>query len=247
MSGAHLENAELVSAHLEKATLTAAHLEGTELFDAHLEKAILINTFLDGTRLSGAHLKNARMSGAKFTSNTKMHSVDWDDYVLGEEIEGEKKGQKHYLMRAAEIYRKLKVWYSNDGIYDTAGEFFFREMTAKRKMLKWCPNPIPRAWSKFLSLICGYGEKPLRVFWWTAAVILGLALIYTIIGSVWGWAAFWRALYFSSVSFTDIGYGGWVTTELTNNTMRWLGVFESFIGVFSMALFLVTFTRKMTR
>ena len=249
MSGAHLEYANLVGAHLEKAKLTADHLEGAEFFDAHLEEANLINVFLDRTRLSGAHLQGAYMQGAKFTVYTEMASVNWGNYILGEEKEGEKKGQGHFLKWAEEIYRRLKMWYTNAGVYDIAGEFFFREMETKRKQIKWRPNPRHRAWVEFVSLICGYGERPFRVIGWAASVILALALIYFAIGSVWGWGAFWSSLYFSAVSFTALGYGSWMELpdNLKGDFIRAIGAVESFIGVFSIALFLITFTRKMRR
>jgi len=246
-SGIHLENTELVGAYLEGSRLVAAHLEGAEFFDAHLEEATLVNAFLDRTRLSGAHLQGAHMQGAKFTADTEMASVNWGNYILGEEKAWQRKEGMYWnsLTWAEGIYRSLKQWYANAGMYDVAGQFFFREMTVRRKAMKWWPNPIHRAWSKLLSLICGYGEKPLRVVRWAAFVVVGLALVYFLVGGVWEWCAFWRSLYFSAVSFTALGYGEWV--NFTDDWMRGLGAFESFVGVFSMALFLVTFTRKMTR
>jgi hypothetical protein len=134
----------------------------------------------------------------------------------------------------------LKQWYINAGTYDVAGEFYFREMTAKRKSLRWWPNPLPRVWSKFLSILAGYGEKPFRVITSAAVVVLGLAGIYSV-----SELTVPSSLYYSAVSFVALGYGSWVTTPAA--WVRALGAMEAFIGVFMMALFLVTFTRKMTR
>ena len=78
-----------------------------------------------------------------------------------------------------------------------------------------------------------------------AAVVAVVAFVYFLVGSVWQWGAFWGSLYFSAVSFTALGYGSWV--NITSDAIRGLGAAESFLGVFMMALFLVTFTRKMTR
>jgi hypothetical protein len=233
------------------------------------------------------------LGGAKFSEDTKLEGVDWGNYILGEEKRGA-------FPLAAETYRRLKRWYTNAGMYDTAGEFFFREMTAKRKNLRWgnipkniyetvallqleqalekSPNdtldnidvtsshpfeilnkfrlvifpkkPLSWAWSKLVSIICGYGERPLRVVGWAFSVITFMALVYFLIGSVWQWGAFWRSLYFSAVSFTALGYGSWINETWINMTSDWirgLGAAESFLGVFMMALFLVTFIRKMTR
>jgi hypothetical protein len=124
-----------------------------------------------------------------------------------------------------------------------AGEFFYREMEARRK-LAWKERRLPYALSMYaLRFLYGYGERPLRVIGWVVAVILGFALGHWLFGTVE--RGFWDALYYSAVSFTALGYGwaaapqGWAG--------KFLGVGESLLGVFMMALFLVTFTRKMAR
>jgi len=59
----------------------------------------------------------------------------------------------------------------------------------------------------------------------------------------------WKSLYFSGVSFTALGYGDWVATLhiAPEGWPRLIGVIESLVGISLIALFLVTFTRKMTR
>jgi hypothetical protein len=237
---AQLEWADLWGAHLEQASLVDAHLEGALLWDAHLEGAFLSDAHLEGADLKGAHLEGASLHDAQFSADTRLETVDWGrNYVLGEE-----KGEAFHW--AADTYRRLKQWYTNAGIYDVAGEFYYREMEARRKDLKSRkPVQIHHWWLELFNLLCGYGERPLRVVRWAALVILVSTLIYFVVGSVWEWSAFWNSLYFSAVSFVALGYGGWV--EVTNNWVKGIGVLESFIGVFTMALFLVTFTRKMTR
>lgn len=227
---AHLERTLLIGAHFEGADLQGAHLEGADLLGAHLQGTNLSGADIQGTALRTAYLEGAYLGGAKFNYETDFEDVHWGNYKLGEE---------------AEIYRGLRMWYTQHGIYDIAGEFFFREMEAKRKRTKWWPQPWHRLWSQFVSLICGYGERPLRVIGWAASVVLVSALIYFVAGSVWEWPAFWNSLYFSAVSFTALGYGSWLQT--TNDWIRGIGAFESFIGVFTIALFLITFIRKMRR
>ena len=100
-------------------------------------------------------------------------------------------------------------------------------------------------WLWFMQGLWGYGERPWRVIRFGVSMLLIFALIYFIIGSVWEWSAFWWSLYFSAVSFTALGYGSWL--HVTNDWIKGIGALESFIGVFSIALFLITFVRKMTR
>ena len=57
--------------------------------------------------------------------------------------------------------------------------------------------------------------------------------------------SFWHALYFSACSFSSIGYAAFAPNA--HGLAKWLGVCESLTGNFLLALFLVTFTRKLTR
>jgi len=245
VEGAHLEGASLSRADLEEAYIFESHLEGADLFQANLKGALLTGAHLEGANLSianlegaklrGANLEGALLAGVKLSPETILADVKWGNYILREEIEG-------IFSVAGMTYRQLKMWHTEHGIYDIAGQFFFREMTAKRKTLKWRPNPLPRAWFKFLSLICGYGERPLRVIGWAASVVFGLALAYCLFGGL----TLPYSLYYSVVSFTALGYGAWAYTP-PKDWVQGVGAAESFIGVFTMALFLITFIRKMTR
>jgi len=258
--GAHLEHAEFKEAELiadlfngESDDSAPAYLENTDFRSANLVFADFTGCYFYGTKLEGAYIQVANIFEAH------LEDAVWGSYKIGEET-GEEIRKDFYS--AESIYRRLKIWYTNAGIYDIAGEFFFREMTVQRKRIEWWPHPAQRksiswwlhfrhrAWSKFVSLICGYGERPQRVITWAASWILGLAIIYFLVNQIWGWAAFLRSLYFSAVSFTALGYGGWIDKWADFTNHDWiigLGALESFIGVFTIALFLITFTRKMRR
>lgn len=241
---AHLERAYLIAAHLEGGNLSGAHLEGGNLIAAHLEEAYLTDVYLEGADLTDAHLKGAYLNGIEFSADTRLELVDWGNYILGEEKERD-------FHRAEDTYRRLKQWYTNAGIYDIAGEFFFREMTAQRKRIKWWPQPWHRGWSAFHSFVSGYGERPLKVVRWGALVLFGSALLYFLLRGVAPYnlsvQAFLNSLYYSSVSFTALGYGPWFTATSVSSWVQGAGAAEAFIGVFTIALFLVTFTRKMRR
>lgn len=243
LRGANLELARLGDAHLEGAILRFANLKGAYLADAHLEGAVLFDADLEGAILQSAHLEGAYLGGARFSPETRLEQADWGNFILREE-------ETQQFVIAATTYRRLKIWYTNAGIYDTAGEFFFREMEAKRKAQTWKKKPHLKLWHWIMRWLCGYGEKPERVVVSAIAVILAFTLIYFGFNSVQEWSALWKSLYFSAVSFTSLGYGGWIDdkwVDISNNWIKGIGVTESFCGAFLMALFLVTFTRKMTR
>lgn len=224
-------------AHLERANLEEAYLEDTELRLAHLERATLQFAHLERADLWLASLEGVKLWESSIDNDTNLRDAHWGNYILGEETERE-------FGPAINTYRRLKQWHTNAGMYDVAGEFFFREMTVKRKAMEWWPKPWNRAFSKLLSILCGYGERPERVGISAAVVVLGLALIYFTIGTLTR-NTFLDSLYYSAVSFIALGYGQWAPQPA--GWVKGLGVFEAFIGVFMMALFLVTFTRKMIR
>jgi uncharacterized protein YjbI with pentapeptide repeats len=259
LSGAQLKKAYLMRAHLEGANLSGAHLEEAFLEDADLERANLTNAHLKGANLERADLRGANLHRAHLQqTNLKyadlfqadIEGINWGSRnILGEELlhKGEKdeKKKQELIKEAASVYRNLKLRHTEQGMYDIAGEFYFREMTAKRKALKWRANPAHKLWSLFVSFICGYGEKPLRTIVWTASVIVGLGIIYFLIGADWQLDAFGNSLAFSAMSFTALGYASWL--ETSDALIKGIGALESFIGVFTIALFLITFVRKMTR
>jgi len=221
---ADLGEANLRFSNLRKAELSNANLMSSDLLEANLEGAHLFEAELSGANLTEANLSGANMTGVKFDSDTELTSVKWGNYILGEEKIG-------HFEEAADTYRRLKQWYTNAGLYNVAGEFFFREMTAKRKSMEWSPNPFPRIFSKLLSILCGYGENYIRVILSAIIVLVLVATIYWLFGGL----NFLDALYFSAVSFTALGYGGWVNAP-PQDWVKGIGVFESFVGVFMMAL-----------
>ncbi len=222
-----LKESFLKKAHFEESILTGSHLEGVYLEFAHLENA----------ELHFARLERALLWSAQFSSDTRLEDIDWGNYILWEEI------AKTYTT-ALISYRRLKNLHTNAGMYDVAGKFYYREMEAKRKARKWRKEPHLKLWSLILRILCGYGENWERVIISAAAVIFGLALIYLAIGTL-SPNTFLNSLYYSAVSFTALGYGSWAPQP--TGSVKALGAFEAFIGIFMMALFLVTFTRKMTR
>lgn len=246
---AHLEGADLALAHLEKAHLGRTHLEGANLFYANLEGAFLEDAHLEGARLSGtrlkgavlvlSHLERAFLGNAKFMADTKLESVDWGDYILGEE----KNGAFEFV---AETYRRLKTWYAEHGMNDIAAKFYYREKEATRKSLKLFSTD----WNHHLALqlsywVFGHGEGWKRLlFGWIAGVIFILAVAYYFWGT-FDTASFWDTLYYSATSFSALGYGNWAPQP--TGWAKGMGAAEAIIGVFMMALLLVTFVRKWTR
>jgi len=256
LTRAHLEEAILRWANLDGAHLRYIHLEGADLRDAHLEKADLRNAYLQKAQLqhaqleeadlTRAHLEGTSLHDAEFSQGTKFVRVYWGDYIIGEE-------QKHQFLRAGDIYRRLKMWYTNAGIRDIAAAFYYREMESGRKGLKLFSKSSwnHRLTLELLRMLFGYGERWRRVLASIAVLILLFASAYLVItrfipkfGTLTP-DTFLHSLYYSAVSFTALGYGSWAPQP--TGWIKGIGAFESLVGISMMALLLVTFFRKWTR
>ena len=236
LKSVHLEGAQLRSAHLEEADLSDAYLESANLGYTHLEGANLMGAHLGSAYLGGAHLQGAILFSAEFSRDTGLESVNWGNYILEDESMG--------FDLAADTYRQLKMWYTEHGIADIAAKFYYREKEAGRKALKWRSRST--FWHRLAleasHIFFGYGEKWWNILLWIAAVIFGLAGAYHLLGGL----NISHSIYYSVVSFTALGYGSWVSPPPEVWVQR-IGAAESFVGVFMMALLLVTFVRKWTR
>jgi len=258
---AQLQGANLMAAELQEAHLLSANLQGALLRMAQLQGAYLSHAQLQGAELYRTRLEGASLHQVKLSPDTELEDADWGSYILGEEKSG-------LFDWAVSTYRQLKVWYKNAGISDIEGEFLYREMKCKRKQFWWGtrrprlkdlirpfkPKELLRAiiprkphWWTLLTiyeLLCGYGEKLKRIILWVFLIIFGLAAAYYFWGSFTS-SSFWDTLYYSAASFTALGYGQWAPQP--TGWAKGMGAAEAIIGVFLIALFLVTFTRKMTR
>jgi uncharacterized protein YjbI with pentapeptide repeats len=236
LSNANLKRTDILDASLQKANLTGASLEDASLKDADLREAV----FTDA-RLLGVRVDTPLLAGAQWSNK----------YIVPEEAE-----RSYY--NAQQVYRTLKQAHQNAAESDTAGQFHYREWECRRKLAQQQRNwfEIGEFW--LYRLLSGYSERPKRVIAFGVAVILIFALAYFPYSwpPCWAsecWRAFgesiWKSLYFSGVSFTALGYGDWITSEhiAPQGWTRFLGVVESLFGISLIALFLVTFTRKMTR
>lgn len=258
---ANLEGARLDDAILLRTKLTVANLEGANLSGAYLHGAILHGALLGGASFRwaqlgeqfnyrGADLSSAHLEGADFTEaylggvnledteiphNVNLEEVYWgENYILDEEKSG-------FLDKAEVTYRRLKTWYAAHGKYGIAGKFYYREKEVGRKRARrW--NDRVAGWLSWAFF--GYGEGWKRILIWIAAFILLFALIYFAIGTLTPNTVL-NSLYYSAASFITLGYGSWV--QEATGWVKGLGVFEAFLGFFTMTLLLVTFVRKWIR
>ena len=244
--------------HLSHADLYRSNLQHAHLFGLDLSFSSLMKADLRGANLHSANLEHTNLLGVKL-DEAKLEGVIWGDMVRQEwqaEHAEDERDRRQLYSEAEEIYRAIGKVMRNQGMISDLGWFFYREMVTRRKQL---PKPsMARFISGFIDLYCGYGEKPLRLLVFSMLLIFSLTLLYANTGLLYhdqvivmsseasfadNINVFFNALYFSVVTFTTLGYGDLSPVGLS----RIIASLEAFAGSFTIALFVVTFVRRMTR
>lgn len=248
--------------NLRKANLFRASLQGASLFNIDLRGAELIKANLSGANLNEASMQDVNLLGASL-EGTRLERVEWSPRCINEReaLDARRSGNRQLaqqkLKEAQEVYRTLRRAYGAQSEGIQAGDFFRREMIMRRwQMPVWSGG---RLWSWLVDVSCAYGESPPRVIIFSLVLNLvcavgyyfagingptGLAIFDPGAGFKANFIAFWECVYYSLVIFTTLGYSDearqvWIVRPLASA--------QAFIGVFMMALFLVTFSKRMTR
>jgi hypothetical protein len=263
LAGMDLSDVYLIEADLSSADLSRANLSNGHLFGINFSHASLFKANLREANLKEANLENANLLGADVTGANLERVVWGKGHKVQNHLEADdfhEKGLHDQAMakylEAEEIYRNIRKCYEAAGTSDVAGYFFYNEMVTRRKQMP--PRSFERFWSWLIDLLCGYGEIPYRIIGSSIAYVLINALVFSALGLSHNNQVYTferelglaenleflgYAVYFSVVTFTTLGYGdfaplGWA---------RAFAAIEAFVGVFMIALFVVSFVKKMTR
>ncbi|WP_198263983.1 pentapeptide repeat-containing protein [sulfur-oxidizing endosymbiont of Gigantopelta aegis] len=272
LSGYSLKRADLTEINLVNynskqgydfsyADLYHAKLSGAHLFHIDLHGASLMKADLRNANLHCANLEDCNLLGVNLT-NARIENVTWGKQILQEknahkaDRQGNRTAMLDCLEQAEEIYRNLRKAAENQGLFETSGYFFYKEMVMRRYQLP--KFSFQRMVSKTVDWFCGYGERPLNVVLFSLLLIGACSILYFFMGiegngqpvqidlsaSLYtNFISFLECLYFSVVTFTTLGYGDLVPVAAA----RPIAALEAFTGNFTIALFVVVFVKKMTR
>ena len=215
----------------KKLYLKSENNEGNVSF----ERAYLENTHLD--------IKLNKGKLIDFTDallrNTKVKKDQIENNIFQE--------KKKEFPQAQQVYLLLKNNFHSIGRYNEESWAFKKERDMERKSNFHFKTLHKWLWSCFLNGIFGYGEQPGKVIVSAILVILLFASLFMIFGiSNVGIEFntsnnFLDCMYFSTITFTTLGYGDFRPLE---GWGRILAGSEAFIGAFMMALFVYTFARR---
>jgi hypothetical protein len=248
-----LENLYLHGADLEGVTIQKKRLSGADFSGASLRRAYLFKSSFEFSRLDhvdfeGAVLEQVDLREVISIQGAKLHNTILSTVLPPNPQLLDKPciydhEQSQDLHKAEYVYRHLKEIYKADGQHEASGIFYEHEMEMRRRQshgLQWLHLSA-------LCLSCGYGERPERSILFGLSIIVLFAFSFYFLplagpnGTIY--QDFIQALYFSTITFTTLGYGD-IHPE---GIGRLFAAAEAVIGIFTAALFVFVFTRSMTR
>lgn len=271
---ADLRRADLRGADLRCADLRYANLEGVNLGGARLGRARLggvrisrdteLRDALWGSHILWDEESRPRLKGWR----GPWHSLagPWRGLAGHRPTRSGRAARRAgRFAKAANLYRQLENWYTDAGYYWIADEFHYREFEAMRKSAGaqvcqwWCCSGgwreracgCAKAWWNWASLwlyrlLANHGDRPMVVILWVSAVVLGMALIYWLLGAL-AHGSFLSAAHYSAVSSIALGYGPWFENGEVSGWALALGTAQAFVCIPLLAFFGVTFARRMLR
>lgn len=257
-----LTDAWLTETVFDDAVLRRANLHKGHLFGISLRGADLFKSNFSSSNLRHAKLNQANLMGINI-ENAKLANINWgEECIILQEIQAmlavkqkQKIVAKNKFKDSEEIYLALKNHFSALGDSKLVGKFFYREMITQQKQ-----QPLfsaQRFFMKLADISCGYGEKVLNILFFSVSVIIMNAIVYSFSGITDGdiiyrisldnglfgvVKTFFHMLYYSTVTFTTLGYGDFSpATPLT----ALLSGLEAFMGAFLVALFVIAVYKNM--
>ena len=246
--GYDLSHADLYHCSLRHAHLFSIRLRHGSLMKSDLSGAKLNSADLTGSNLLGVVWYNARSYRLQLGNRLKQ-----EDQGLQARQQGDLGAMQDYFEQSEEIYRALRKNFEAQGMAEESSRYFHKELVMRRLQL---PLMSPRRlFSKLLDIFSGYGERPLRLVFFALSVILLCALGYFFQGIEYqgetlkfdprasltdNAATLLTSIYFSVVTFTTLGYGDISPTGV----VRFIAALEAFAGSFTIALFVVSFAKK---
>jgi len=279
---ANLEGANLKQAHLEGVDLRNANLEKASLEKAHLEGAVLISANLKNTDLKGAVFRYADMytsnldgSNIEYAilSEEDIHESGWKELRQSiKKLEKENINRKaidkikrhldssidvvYQYGKAADVYRVIKNILRQNGAYGKEAEYHYKEQRAYTKYLKKTRKYRKWLLNSAFKLLCGFGEKPLRIVAWVIFVIVFFGTFFLVFNGIIPQNSTVSLhpldyYYFSLITTATLSFGDIVPNPAAGlmdiSWFRIAAMSEALIGTFLMALFIIVVAKRVMR
>ncbi len=257
-----LHDAWLTETNFNDSDFRRTKLTNGHLFGISLKGADLLKTNLSSANLRHADLREANLLGINI-ENSRIDNINWgSECVILHEIlaiiavkQKLKEVACSKYKDAEEVYLTLKNHFNSIGNSQLVGKFFYREMIAQRKQAPLFS--AKRLFTKMADVSCGYGEKIPNILFFSMAVVIINAFLFgffsissgdsvyrfSMAAGIWGnIKTYFLMLYYSTVTFTTLGYGDYAPASAISKA---LAGFEAFIGPFLVALFVITVSKNL--
>ena len=259
LSKANLQNINLINCDIQNSDFSKANLENASLYGANLKGCNLFKVNLKNANLNNSNLENCNLLGANF-ENTKLRNIKWgENYKVVNEIEAETayknkdyKLAKEKYREAEDIYRAIKISMQSQTLGEETGQFFIREMIAKRKQFDRFSGS--RIGSKIIEITTGYGEKLGNIAFTILGIIIACMFLYGIEGisyqgKILGFfsddfsfiSTLGNLFYFSVVVYSTVGFGEMVPIGPLGKSIM---IFEGIIGGLVLAILIIALYKK---
>jgi len=253
----------------EKCGFEYAIIENSDFFQCELDNIKMNHAKITNSKFNKSIITNVDLRSVKeFKENHLGDAVFSNVLFAFQKISLPIPEEKEKEYRRAEIvYRSLKQSAHLQGEYGAMRAYSIKEARMITSSIKKLFLKEKSFWKKLglifrwfirwlFGILSDYGEKPERVFGWSIILIILSAFIYSLSGIgdydeiVYGiscpfsnhdWMAFLKICYFSTITFTTVGYGD--LHPIGAWAYIWAMV-ESFLGVFAMGLFVVSMSKR---
>lgn len=251
LSGANISDAKLEETKLNDATLTGVNLEDS----------YLVNTDIRNTDMKCARIFNTYLSDIRLNTDT-----DFGDICVYEQLEELDEWDATPLEAAVWCYGRLQTIHEEYAQTDRARHYHTKKANALRQH-HWKQNHRSK-WLVYAinGIISKHNESPRRVIESSLILISFWSILYFLFGqirvsnnpqgtSLIGLGRFptisipdvlsdiLLSIYFSSVTFTTLGYAD---VQPANGITQFLAMTESFLGALLIALLVFVLGRRTT-
>jgi len=248
LSEAGLDHVNLWQAQLESANLRAASLRGAYLRRAKLKQACLRRGLLEGVDLRAADLRNCDLRNARLQGAL----------LNGADLAGSRLGEANLAGADLREVRGLEKASLRCVLVDSATRFLGTNTAAIRRRYPVLARAVEDAqfiedyrrqhqcFAFLWRVTCDYGRSWMRWAFWAAliAVLFGLVFTFLTPGSFelrQGREATWFTyFYFSIVTFTTLGFGDVVPTNLWGEILLSLEVVLGYVMLGGLVSILAT-------
>lgn len=245
--------------NLQDSVFKDCRINDSKFMQSSLENSIFKNIEIFNIQINDCDCRRLKIlsSSIEKLKFEDKYMTKLDEEIFIDTIKLDKKYRKSYE-ETSKVYKSIAKKLEENNLQDYSSEYYYLSKCIENKSL----TGIDKVKSTIFWLLCGYGERPTYALITSLEIILIFALIYMFTGlSIDGVIInyvdvfsqglpvkglitdFMSCLYFSTVTFTTVGYG-----DITPVYMSiFLSGVEMFLGLTMMGIWTATLARKIIR